>query len=104
MFKRLFSGVLIFGMAATAPPGLAQQNACAARDSVTDKLRVQFEEQQTGLGLQSPTKLVELWTAPDSGSWTILLTLPNGISCVLATGQYWTTAPTGAMEDLGPSG
>ncbi|MDP7547755.1 MAG: hypothetical protein QGF20_10715 [Alphaproteobacteria bacterium] len=29
--------------------------------------------------------------ASESGSWTIILTKPNGASCVVATGQAWET-------------
>ena len=25
----------------------------------------------------------------EKGSWTILVTMPNGVSCMLATGQSW---------------
>ncbi len=34
-------------------------------------------------------KLVELLTAKDGITWTIILTSPKGISCLIASGDGW---------------
>lgn len=89
MFKRLFSAALIFGAAALAPPLAAQSTLCLPRDTLTATLGAQYSETLAGGGLQSETRLIELWRSPDGGTFTILLTRPDGISCVLATGHHW---------------
>lgn len=62
--------------------------ACEARVSMVDKLKSQYGETRRGAGLQSDTGIVELYVA-DDGSWTLLLTLPNGQSCPVAVGEAW---------------
>lgn len=105
MFKRNLSAALVFGLAATAPPAFAQSIPCGNRELITDRLGDSFHEAQLGIGLQSDNRLIEIWSSTESGSWTILLTRPDGASCVLASGQNWlhNTAPTPKRE-LGSDG
>ena len=98
MYKRLISAALVFGAAALAPPLSAQAALCMPRDRLVASLETQFSETLDGGGLQSGKRLIELWRSEDTGSFTILLTRPDGTSCVLATGLYWhdaTPAPAG---------
>ena len=44
------------------------------------------------LGLQNDRRVLELYASPN-GSWTAILTLPSGKSCVVASGEAWTTLP-----------
>jgi predicted methyltransferase len=73
-------------------PGLAQaqQAPCASREKILSKLGKDFAEHPVSLGLSSNGTVVEV-LASESGSWTIILTKPNGASCVVATGQAWET-------------
>ena len=90
MFKRLVSASLLFGMAATAPPALAM--SCAARDTVVGRLQSIYSEALTAGGLQSnrtATAMVEVWTSPESGTFTVIVTNPQGVSCVVAAGTDW---------------
>ena len=89
MFKRIITAALLFGMAATGPPVLAQSLRCAPRDLVVDRLATQFSERLTARGLQSPEILMEIWTSADTGTYTVLLTRADGISCVVSTGTDW---------------
>ncbi|PRY22619.1 hypothetical protein CLV78_106160 [Aliiruegeria haliotis] len=89
MFKRIATLATIFGMLATAPPAPAQSLRCAPRDHVVERLQTTFKETQLGLGLQTNTRLVEIWSSDATGTWTILLTEPNGMSCIMASGGNW---------------
>lgn len=89
MFKRLIAGALVFGLAATAPPVAAAQSACATRARVTEKLHTVFDESLSAAGLQSATSVIEVWSSEKSGSWTIISSRADGISCVLASGTNW---------------
>ncbi|KAA0913260.1 hypothetical protein [Aquicoccus porphyridii] len=91
MFKRLFSAAIIFGAAALAPPSpaLAQIAACLPRDVLVTRLEERHKEHLAGGGLQSPQRLIEIWASEETGSFTVFVTRPNGISCILATGQHW---------------
>ncbi|MEO1139869.1 MAG: hypothetical protein AAFW87_10475 [Pseudomonadota bacterium] len=98
MFKRIVTAALVFGAAAIGPPTLAQAQTrqCMPRDALVDRLQSQYGERPSGGGLQSPQQLLEVWSSQTSGSFTVFITQPNGMSCVVATGLNWTstTAPS----------
>lgn len=94
MFKRLMTTALLFGMAALGPPALAA--GCAQRDVVVKRLADLYAERLTAGGLQhsqSTRSVMEIWTSTETGSFTVLVTSPQGISCVVATGTDYFDAP-----------
>ena len=102
MFKRILTAGLLFGMAATAPPAFAAN--CAPRDVIVTRLSDKYSESLTGGGLQAVrgTKaLVEVWTSPETGTFTVILTTPEGVSCIVAAGSDWVqhSAPL-KVEDI----
>lgn len=62
---------------------------CGARDGIIHSLRSNFEEERVATGLSRTGALVELFTARDGSTWTILLTSPNGTTCLLGAGKSW---------------
>ena len=77
-------------LALVAVPGplLAQVN-CAERDAVVDRLETGYGETFAGGGLQSSSQIIEVWASEDQGTWTILMTRPDGMSCIMASGTDW---------------
>ena len=65
----------------------AAREPCLDRETITQRLIDTYGEAQAAWGLASG-QIVEVWVAP-SGSWTLLRSLPGGVSCVMATGQNW---------------
>lgn len=65
------------------------QVACAPRDEVVNALkgRPHVEEKQW-FGISRQQTLYELWLRKD-GSWSILQTMPDGNSCMVAAGEQW---------------
>lgn len=57
------------------------------------RLESGFQERQDSVGLAKGGAIVELWLSPGGDTWTILLTWPNGKSCILSAGDYWLPAP-----------
>ncbi len=73
-------------------PANAQQ-ACASHDEVTMQLETQFDEMIIGRGLASAGKrMLELFVS-ETGSWTLMISEPNGRSCVLGSGESWHQLP-----------
>ena len=78
---------------ATLIPITAQAQAnCGARDSVVAKLASGYGESFAGGGFQSSTRIIEVWMSQEKGTWTILVTRPDGSTCVLAAGTDWREA------------
>ena len=88
MWKRLISLSLTFGLAAAAPPALAQAS-CGDHDRIVGKLTTIFKEGLVGRGLQSSAAMFEVWRSAESGTWTILKVGPDGTACVMANGFAW---------------
>ncbi|MDW3208164.1 MAG: hypothetical protein R8L07_21735 [Alphaproteobacteria bacterium] len=70
----------------------AQAAACGLRDSVVERLKIGFNETEAGYGVTGSGMVAELFVS-DSGSWTIVITRPDGISCLVAAGQSWEMKP-----------
>lgn len=97
MYKRLLGTALIFGLASAAPPlavahaqAVEQPRAtCAPRDSLVDRLASAYSETREGAGLKTGTQILEIWTSTETGTWTVLITRADGVSCIVASGTHW---------------
>ena len=93
MFKRTVTAALIFGAAALAPPVQAQSSApCMVRGDLVDRLSQKYSETMIGGGLQNAQQLLEVWRSEETGSFTVIVTNAEGLSCIVATGQHWQAA------------
>ncbi len=73
---------------ATAGTASAAPQACAKRTDAVTHLASKYEEAPVAIGIANNGGVLEVLSS-DKGSWTILVTMPNGVSCMLATGQSW---------------
>jgi len=78
--------VLSFLFLVLALAGPAQAQGCQPRDPLVAHLGERYAEEPRMQAMTTPGALLEMFVAP-SGSWTIILTRPDGISCPLAAGQ-----------------
>jgi len=92
MFKRILGAALLFGLAGQSPPAYAQ-SLCFARDQLTKRLAGKFSEVLRGGGFRNAQSILEVWTSANGATWTLLITRPDGVSCVVATGTEWHVAP-----------
>ena len=76
-------------LAATPAANAEETRACAERTRVVQKLQEKFGETLRSLGLHSDDGVVEVYSSEETGTWTILMTRPDGMSCLLAAGQRW---------------
>ncbi len=96
MLKYVLAGSLV----ALMSTGANAQQVCGQRTDVVSKLDSDYKESTTGMGLVNNGSVVEVF-ASQSGTWTILVTQPNGVSCVVATGEAWESVTKNAK--LGPT-
>lgn len=62
---------------------------CAARNDVLTKLAGDFHEQPASVALTSDGQLLEVLKSDSKMTWSILITSPNGVSCLVAAGENW---------------
>ena len=90
MIKHLKLAAVVSGLVVLAAPVLAAN--CADRDLVVERLKAHYDESFAAGGLQTmqdKQTLVEVWASDETGTFTVMLTSPDGLSCVVATGTDW---------------
>ena len=94
MRKQILSACLAVTALAvtTAAPAEAGRTVCKDRSEIIKILGKKFGETQRSFGLQNDSRVLELY-ASKNGTWTAILTMPSGQSCVIAAGEAWTTLP-----------
>lgn len=63
-----------------------QQN-CAPRDAVIERLADGYGETRQSVGIGTNNAVVEVFASDETGSWTITVTAPGGLTCLVASGQ-----------------
>ena len=79
-----------FAIAAPSASAVAAQSAgtnCAPRDTVVQRLADGYGETRQSIGLGANNSVVEVFASEASGTWTITVTMPNGMTCLVASGQ-----------------
>lgn len=76
-------------MALAAGQLQAQGNNCAPRQMVLDQLAQKYGEARRGIGLVQQGSVMEVFASDETGTWTITVTLPNGMTCMVASGQSY---------------
>jgi len=105
MWKFLAAPALALAVFASHPADAQQQN-CAPRQLVEARLsgpidapsgtRPGYEEARRAVGLSgsggsTATAIVEVWGNEETGTWTITVTTPNGLTCLVASGSNFQT-------------
>ncbi len=64
------------------------QAVCGTRTALLKQLQGSYKEAPVSMGLAANGSVVEV-TRSEKGSWTILLTNPRGLTCLMAAGEHW---------------
>ncbi|MEP5155588.1 hypothetical protein [Planktotalea sp.] len=93
MNRRTMIGALGFGiLALAATTGFAQSaRNCAPRDVIVERLAEKYGEARQSVGLGANNSMVEVFAANETGTWTITVTMANGLTCLVASGQNYET-------------
>ena len=86
--RALFGAVLTTVVFIGLSSGPAAAQACSKHEEITKQLKGKFQEKQLGYGLIGDKAIMEIF-ASKKGSWTIIVTRSNGISCIVASGTDW---------------
>ncbi len=85
MWKTL---ALSAGFALVASTAMAQPQ-CNERENVLELLAKKYQETPIAAGVTNTGGLVEVLTDTKGGTWTIIVTTPQGMSCLVAAGEGW---------------
>lgn len=71
----------------------AQARKCGKRASLIKVLIEKYKETPRALGLSSANKIAMEIYASKNGSWTVMMTMTNGTTCIMAAGHSWQEGP-----------
>ncbi len=80
VFTALLIGWIVFPSAAQA------RTVCGERKAIVTSLEKTFSEAPVSMGLGSNGAIIEVFASPFS-TFTIILTRPDGVTCVMAAGE-----------------
>ena len=83
--------VMAVAIAAATLGSSAAASNCAPRDVVVDRLAARYGESRQSIGLGANNAMVEVFASPETGTWTIIVTTAQGLTCMIASGQAFET-------------
>jgi hypothetical protein len=89
MHRIVVAAIALTGALTAASTAYGQQQGrfCASIDQVVKRLGSEFGEHLSAAGLGSQGQMMAIYSNPESGTWTITVTTPDRVSCVIATGK-----------------
>lgn len=66
--------------------GAGAQTACAPHDDMVRHLAGRYSEKPVAIGVTSRGHLLEMLASPDGRTWSVLVTNPGGLACLVLEG------------------
>ena len=79
------------GLHLITAPGAVAAPQCDQRDRMAQVLQEKYKETPVALGVTAQGALVEVLTTAGGTTWSIIVTTPEGLSCLVAAGEGWRT-------------
>ncbi len=71
----------------------SQQRACSTRVELLQRLGQAYSEDPVALGIATNGGMLEVLSTESGSTWTIIITMPDGNSCMFASGESWQALP-----------
>ena len=97
MFRKLLIIFLVsLGLAFPASVGTAEtedSTNCGRRTTVLDYLSAKYSEKPIAMGIAANGGLIEVLSSTEGSTFTIIVTMPEGETCMVAAGESWESLP-----------
>lgn len=97
MLGRMLAFAAIAGLGLVACyhplPVHADAGVCTQRAKVLAHLASDYREAPVAMGLANNGGVIEVLRSRDHATFTIIITMPDGIACMIAAGQSWESLP-----------
>lgn len=92
--KFLIGTLLLLPIVTAAAPAYSEQPVvCSSHAEIVKLLHGAYREAPVSAALTDNGQMLEVF-ASDTGSWTMVITVAGGPSCMMATGQNWESLAT----------
>lgn len=86
----LLSALAMFALPVETGSALGTQgNNCGARTTVLDYLSTKYKEKPVAMGIAANGSLIEVLSSNKGTTFTIIVTVPDGKTCMVAAGEGW---------------
>ncbi len=86
----LFAGLVLSVVAGSNFAEAAQPNhSCTDRASALTHLAKKYSETPVAIGLANNGGVIEVLTDAAGSTWSIIITMPDGMACIVASGEHW---------------
>ena len=92
MLKRAAALITLGFSLIASPIGSADtpvKSSCESREAVLDFLSSKYAEAPIAMGVSKDGGVVEILTSGPGSTFTIIVTMPNGLTCMVAAGDSW---------------
>lgn len=72
-------------------PAHAHTLACDKSERALARLAEKYKEMPEARGITNKGNLAQILAHEDGKTWTFIVTMPNGVSCLLEAGESWET-------------
>lgn len=86
--KILMAHLVCAALVSFVGPTAQAQSLCGDRTDLLETLSKRYHEVPISMGLSGNGGVVEI-LASEKGSWTIIVTRPSGVACVITAGEAW---------------
>lgn len=80
--------LLVLGLTSNALP-METQNQCEQRRTVLQYLSNEYSEKPVAMGVAENGGLIEVLSSQKGSTFTIIVTSPEGETCMVAAGEDW---------------
>jgi hypothetical protein len=88
--QSLFAGLVLSVVAGSNIAEAAQPNhSCTDRASALTHLSKKYSEAPVAIGLANNGGEVEVLTDTAGWTWSIIITMTDGLACIVASGKHW---------------
>lgn len=81
----MLAAACLFALAAPATAA----RLCLPHGDIAELLNTRYAEARIAIGVAEGGGLLEVFSTVDGTTWTIVVTSPQGISCVVSAGESW---------------
>lgn len=95
----LLAALVAAGTIALWPRPAPAQQVCGEREAVVARLAEHFGEVRRDAAPASLSAFYELFASEPGGTWTLLLSDVDGVSCIVAAGRDWRPRGPGSLAE-----
>ncbi len=99
-FRAALVAAAALGLLLLTQGAVRAQPVCMSHDELARRLHERFQEVQVANAISNNGALVELYATSDHSSWTLAMTRPGEMSCVLVAGEAWHQFPSFWREQM----